>query len=60
MKIDEAIEKLNHLLDPSYFLISTDERNAVKLGIEALKCVKVLLIIPDKRINLELPGETKD
>ena len=37
MKLSEAIEILNHLTDPSYFLISTDERAALKLGVKAIE-----------------------
>jgi len=60
MNIERAIEiKERHLRDNQPYDLEELEE-ADKLSIEALKCIKVLRIIPDKRLNLKLPGETKD
>ena len=57
-EIEEAISLLENFkpLGNPYYVPKVIA--ACKLGIEALKCIKVLRSIPDKRLNLELPGET--
>lgn len=60
MNIPKAIEILNLMGTAEFDGHTEDILSARKLGIEALKCIKVLRIIPDKRLNLELPGETKE
>jgi len=60
ISIAKAREILTDLLRDQPTWPPDDRREAVKLGIEALKCIQVLRIIPDKRLNLELPGETQE
>lgn len=60
MTIEKAIGKLAHLINPDYFLLSSDENNAIRLGIEAPKSVRT-----GRRVGLHyeaecLPGETKE
>ncbi|MFC2057026.1 hypothetical protein ACFLTO_05640 [Chloroflexota bacterium] len=55
MKIDKAIGLLQTLTNPSVSDLTVDEKNAIWLGIEALKCIK------EHRAELgNLPGETEE
>lgn len=60
MTLDKAIEILTDLLGEGPQFPPDDRRDAVKLGIEALNCIRILRIIPDKRLNLRLKSETPD
>jgi len=57
MTIDKAIVILNSIQKPSYWSLTTDDKDAIKLGVEALKRIKRTR---DKRfpvIGEELLGE---
>jgi len=60
MKIDKAIEILDYYRTSDCVHLTPDARDALKLGIEALKRVKGLRRFWGKDINLKLPGETED
>lgn len=59
MTIDEAIERLDILLDDYNEEPCPDEENAIKLGIEALKRVYDIRRGIDMYVLDLLPGETK-
>lgn len=60
MIIDEAIEVLNLLLKSGGSVTLDTNRNAVKLGIEALKRTQMLRRSKPPISKYPLPGETKD
>lgn len=60
MTIDEAIAILEEHFDKLWFRYRPDNQEAVKLGIEALKLVSQIPILPIRPGRELLPGETKD
>ena len=60
MTIEKAIEILQDLLREGPQFPPDDRREAVQLGIEALKTVKDMRNHPFPDGVIELPGETKD
>ena len=60
MTIDEAIEILGDYEMQSAFEATPDFKDALKLGIEALKAVQKFQRMGSKINPLRLPGETED
>lgn len=60
MTIDKAIEVLDNLVKTLPGTLESDERDAVKLGIEALKRVKHLRNFWCRDLDLKLTGETAE
>lgn len=60
MTLEEAIEMLNPLLRIHRARLNINERNAIKLGIEALKAIDYYRLYGDLRAFGVLPGETKE
>lgn len=60
MTIDEAIKTLQEILDGTQPTSIIDRRLGIKLGIEALKAVKLNQEHPLLNLIGTLPGETKD
>jgi len=60
MTIEKAIEILSHLPNRDTVLITQLARDAVNLGIEALKLIQELRKWGVPRVNHTLLGETKD
>jgi len=60
MKIDEAIEILEELVDDSWSYMETEENSAAKLGIEALKRLKHERAVRIPFWANQLPGETEE
>jgi len=58
VKIDRAIEVLTDLLDSSPTFPPDDRRDAVQLGVEALKRVKAVRPPAPSLAFMPLPGET--
>lgn len=59
MTIDEAIKILTPMSDGRNLYPKLSERDAIKLGIEALKRVGSYRHFPDTKPGSLLPGETK-
>jgi len=60
MTVDEAIRDLQDRIDGEFCIKDVDNCDDMKLGIEALKLVKVVRDSPYCPIHLDLPGETKE
>ena len=59
MTIDEALKRLENLIKTLPFTLAKGEKDAVQLGIEALKEVKDNREYPSKAWIALLPGETE-
>ena len=60
MKLEKAIRKLQHSHDYLQSVLSTEDLDAIKLGIEALNFIIKLRTKPYFGIPIELPAETKE
>lgn len=60
MNIPKAIEELTDLHKVGLNRLTPDEKDALKLGIEALKRVNTQRLFPSNVIWETLPGETED
>ena len=60
MRIEEAIEINNSILDGTYDHRDEDMEIALKLGIEALKTVREMRHYPFPDGIIQLPGETTE
>ena len=60
MKIEKAIEILTSELSLVRGIGTQSRIDAIKLGIEALKCVKEIRHHPFPESVLQLPGETEE
>lgn len=60
MKLEKAIEILEDLKDGLDLPLMKDTEDAIKLGIEALRCLKGLHNLPYGSPLPPLPGETKE
>jgi len=60
MKVSKAIEIMEDLMTTEPQFDPDDRRDAVKLGIEALKRVEDMRISPCTTADEYLPGETED
>lgn len=60
MTIDEAIVVLENYIKPTKLIPYKDIDNAIKLGIEALKCVKGHQSPFDLEREFILPGEAEE
>lgn len=60
MTIDKAIQVLNYLISISSHMPNPDHRDAIKLGIEALKRIKQQRALEACERSYLLPGETRD
>lgn len=60
MTIDEAIERLQSRLSGYPREDASENMDDMKLGIEALKCVKEIRHHPFPDTVLKLPGETEE
>lgn len=58
MTLVKAVEVLTELDKCNYYHISPDEQDAIKLGLEALKDLKLARNYPCSLPNPHLPGET--
>lgn len=58
MTIDEAIEVLKDLRDINLNYFNPDRKDALKLGIEALKGITAIRCGAISNVNQPLPGET--
>lgn len=59
MKLDKAIEILADLREIVFIYKSPDRKDAVKLGIEALKLIQRERVLSINPIETHLPGETE-
>ena len=57
MTIDKAIEILNHILRATPLRYDPDQKDAIKLGIEALNRIQACRKVIDIPYNKPLPGE---
>jgi len=58
LKLEKAIEILNHIQIPLGTAEDHDRFDAIKLGIEALKCIRTERWIKQSNNIFQLPGET--
>ena len=60
MKSDRAIEILSCMVVPIHPIHKKERKDAIKLGIEALRCLERLHNLPYGSPLPPLPGETKE
>ena len=60
MKLEKAIEILTVTVQIDEEFAKTEETEATRLGIEALKLLQTLRMIPEFGIEEPLPGETTE
>ncbi|MBA7672844.1 hypothetical protein ES703_81031 [subsurface metagenome] len=59
MTIDKALGIMQQILDGTQPTSITDRRDAIKLGIEAMKLIQRERLLGINPVEKQLPGETK-
>jgi len=58
MKLEKAIEIMDDMVNPENTIGDADDKDAINLGIEALKRLEYGRLFPNRHCLRKLPGET--